>query len=285
AAVDAEGDAAAAEEEDNTILCLDDLPADVDCDTAMNGDDELFEEEFTEEAFDRAEDEDAHLSPKAFEAPKKMKAPATQRTKKPPKGATRAEVEALAKTMKAKKDMAAAKKPIQNKDSAAASKKAGLSKAFLAASLKAAVAPLSPTKLGGLTDEDAASTRPTEFLPSSKARTNEVQSRSLSKLPSTGLIYLQVVMIESSEPEDTPTKAPETAPKRPEHKIKSEGKMPALLATPSITKTPKTPKARMKGVKTEPSTDTFTPDSSADVKGLPALAGVCGDMIYHSSSD
>lgn len=88
------------------------------------------------------------------------------------------------------------------------------------------------------------------------------------------LIFFQLIVVDgSSETEDTPTKVPgpaRPAPKpRTAAKVKIETKIPALSIA-SDGKIAKTKKAR---VKTESSPVGFTPDSSSDVKGLPALVG------------
>ncbi|KAJ7483081.1 hypothetical protein B0H11DRAFT_2279883 [Mycena galericulata] len=267
AAIDAEADEAAAQEEEGAIMTLDDLPAS-DTDTAAMDLDVVLE--IDESDFQRIEDEDAYRSAGEFDEPKKAKAPAASKKGKAkiPKGQTRKEVEAMAKMLVKKKkgavEASVMKKPIQNKDAAAASKKAGLSASFLSTSSKisqVAHVPQSP-KLGGLTDDDAISARP-----------------DLDKTKPAGRRSNEVVTIEdSSDLEETPTQlvpppARAVQKSRKEPKVKTEGKLPALSFG-------KTPRAKS-GVKVETtSSDVFTPGTAADVKGLPALVGPSWDSEY-----
>lgn len=68
------------------------------------------------------------------------------------------------------------------------------------------------------------------------------------------------------------TVAPPIPKPRAARKVKTETKIPALVIARE------TPTAK-KGVKTE-SSDTFTPDTSNDVKGLPALVGPTWDSHF-----
>ncbi|KAJ7469897.1 hypothetical protein B0H11DRAFT_2323047 [Mycena galericulata] len=269
AALDAETDEAAAQEERDAILSVNDLPEsmDVDDDTVLS---------FSDSDFQRIEDEDAYLSQGEFEEPikkAKSKAVPSKRPQKAKKGETRAEIEALAKTLgdekKKKKKAVAPKGSLQNRDAAAVSKKAGLSKAYLEASEKAQDNVVSPEKpeIGGLDDEDANSTRP-EF-----SRANTKPSLRVNEL---------VAIEDTSEEEDTPTKAPPAArpvPKpratRAAPRVKAEFKIPALSIPPS-----KTPKNANR-VKSESSSSVaFTPEVADDVKGLPALVGGTWDSRF-----
>ncbi|KAJ6631623.1 hypothetical protein B0H10DRAFT_2207245 [Mycena sp. CBHHK59/15] len=145
-------------------------------------------------------------------------------------------------------------------DAAAASKNTGLSKAFLTASEKAPHTAVSPGKMEfrGLADEDAESACP-DF------GTTTAPAKYINEL---------VEVTDSSDIDETPTQAPVATcpvPKPQEApKIKIDTKLPSL----SFTSNTKMPTATKKHVKAEPSTDSFTPDTSSDVKGLPALVVV-----------
>jgi hypothetical protein len=96
------------------------------------------------------------------------------------------------------------------------------------------------------------------------------------------LIFSQLVVVDdSSETEDTPTRGQASAatravPKpRAAPKVKNESKIPAL----TIASDSKTPQTKMR-VKTEPSSGGFTPDSSDDVKNLPALVGPTWESLF-----
>ncbi|KAJ6455050.1 hypothetical protein C8R45DRAFT_944348 [Mycena sanguinolenta] len=133
ASIDAEQDQEALEDEENSVLTLDDMAdttgdtidddrMDVDEDFVVDGEDEDEDTvmEFDEEDFDRADDDEAYRSQNEFE-PSKIKLPAAlrRRTKKVAKGETRHEIEAAVSTLKAKGkasgDMVAGKKKaVQN---------------------------------------------------------------------------------------------------------------------------------------------------------------------------
>ncbi|KAJ6538005.1 hypothetical protein B0H19DRAFT_1270383 [Mycena capillaripes] len=171
--------------------------------------------------------------------------PAVVKRRKPKRGETSAEIEAVGQALKeAKKKVdVAKKKALQNNDAAAASKTAGLTKAFLAASAKAPQAARSPGKVefGGLADEDADSAL-LDF------GTTTARAKRINEL---------VEVADSSDVEETPIQAPAATrpvPKpRAAQKIKIETKLPAL----SFTSNTKTPTANKKRVKAEPSTDSL----------------------------
>ncbi|KAJ6609297.1 hypothetical protein B0H10DRAFT_2438604 [Mycena sp. CBHHK59/15] len=250
AALDTQGDKDAAEEDANAILTLDDLPKAPLDDVEQDGETLTI----TESDFEHIDDDNAYRSQNEFESAKKAKAP-TKKKKKPKKGETRGEIEALAKALvdknkaKAKGDVAGPKKALQNSDAAAASKKAGLSQVFLVCSAKAPQAAVSPGKqeTGGLTDEDANSARPDFDEHTAKPkRINEL-----------------VIIGGSSDTEDTPSRVPG----------------PAIHPVPSLAQPPSKTPTTNKRVKSE-SSSAFTPNASADVKGLPALVGPTWDTHY-----
>ncbi|KAJ7186509.1 hypothetical protein C8R46DRAFT_1024564 [Mycena filopes] len=249
ASIDVKLDAAKAAEA-NAIDDVDDLPAD-----AMEEDDlpELTPEPedeqmliITQEDFDRIEDDDAYLSASEWDKPQTTKAKGkaaapAKRTRKPGKGETRQEIEALGKKLAASAKTTAVKKRVQNSDAAAASTKAGLSKSW------AAAASNHSSTVGGFTDEDVEGTRP-DF----EATETMV-----------GLVGL-------SDDQDTPSKVPgRPAPIKAVHapvKVEADtSKIPALAVRARKSKTV---------AKTESLSSSylpFTPPSSADVKGLPAF--------------
>ncbi|KAJ7189345.1 hypothetical protein GGX14DRAFT_408894 [Mycena pura] len=253
--IDVEGDLAHLEEEENAIMTRDDLH---EPDAAGDAKDDVFLI-INESDFDNLEDDDAYRSEGGF-VPKKAcrlvqaKAPVVpKRKKKPAKGETKAEVDALAKALlaKTKKD-GKGKKAVQDNNAAAASKKAGLSKRFLAASAKTTE---SPGKLvvGGLTDEDAKSARPDFSRPTSPADRERERVNDLVEIRDN-----------SDMEDDTPTQTIPMAIRRPAAKPKTALKLPALtFESTSKTKS-------KKQVKEESS---FTPATSNDLKGLPALVG------------
>ncbi|KAJ7219450.1 hypothetical protein GGX14DRAFT_541299 [Mycena pura] len=244
AALNAEADLAAAEEENNTINSLGDLDEDAPV------------LEFTEEDFDRIEDEDAYTSAdeyapktKFFEGKSKTIGVAKTKKTKPKKGETRAEVEQLTNALKAK-GVGGKKNRVQNSDAAAASKKAGLSKSFLATTAKGDADP-EKFDYGGLTEEDAESTRPD--LDSTAAPAKRI-----------------------NEAIPAPRPVPKTRVAAPK-KVKIEHfKIPAL---PISSETPM-PKKSKKKVKLEAESSQvgfFTPESAGDVNGLPALVSSTWD--------
>ncbi|KAJ6478432.1 hypothetical protein DFH09DRAFT_1341941 [Mycena vulgaris] len=251
AAIDAEQDEVAAQEEEDAVYSLADVPpqeTDVD-------DEDTPVLTFTQEDFNCVEDDDAYLSPPEFEKPK-LKVPSKTR-KKPTKRETRGEIEEARKLLVAGKSKAAdpvgQKKALQESTAAAASKKAGLSKTWkqsLAASSKLTSTPSAEsiqkerTTLGGFTDDDA----------------------------------LAMVTVVSSDTEETPSKPVEvktalakTVRKaRPSVKPEPSSKMPALVVDDR-----QTPK-----IKRESSSSSYTPESSADVKGLPAFVAATWTRVF-----
>ncbi|KAJ7616141.1 hypothetical protein DFH06DRAFT_1343387 [Mycena polygramma] len=238
AALDAAHTKAQAEEDDNIIYSIDDLPADAGSDDESGQarddagavDEDVPMLEFTEEQFERIEDDEAYLSVSEYEKPTakprvKSKAKAASgvakpRPKKAPKGSTRQEIEKAAQQLEAEDvaTTAVKKKGVQKSNAASASAKAGLSAAW---KKKAAVDTTPPSpKLGGFTDEDAAATRPDFGLPQAP-RVNQLE------------VKLEVPKI-------------------------------AALSVPGTL-------AKKKKVKTEASSGPFTPASSADANGLPAF--------------
>ncbi|KAJ7020114.1 hypothetical protein C8F04DRAFT_1197008 [Mycena alexandri] len=249
AKLNAESDRAAVDEENDAVDSLNDLRED---DTTML--------EFTDADFARIENDGDYESAGEY-APKIKSVPG--RKAKPKKGETRAGVEELTKALKEKS--VGAKKNAQNSDAAAASKKAGLRKAFVAQP------GASPGKFeyGGLTEEDADSTRPD--LDGAKAPVKRVND-------------LVLVSSDSSSDDETPLRVPAPVP-RPVAKpravqVKFEPKIPALVLASDDAKTPKLAKTKKKGVKLEAESSVagfFTPDTAGDVKGLPALVGPTWD--------
>ncbi|KAJ7021281.1 hypothetical protein C8F04DRAFT_1241431 [Mycena alexandri] len=268
AALNAEADQAAAEEENDAIDSLGDLD-----------DEETTVLEFTEEDFARIENDDANDSADEY-APKaksqsKSTVVAKSKKSKPKKGETRAEVEELTKALKAK-GVGGKKKSVQNSDAAAASKRAGLSETFLATSAQASTSP-GKFEYGGLTEEDAESTRPDLDIAAAPAkRINEL---------------VVVVSSDAESDDDTPIRAPAPVsrpvprPRFAAPKVKFEPRIPAL---PIASETPM-PKKSKKKVKLEAESSQagfFTPDTAADVKGLPALVAPTWDShmlpaMYH----
>ncbi|KAJ6611644.1 hypothetical protein B0H10DRAFT_2223807 [Mycena sp. CBHHK59/15] len=245
AALSAEVDQAAADDEANTINSLADLPEDDD--TVL---------EFTDTDFQRIEEDDDYESVGEY-APKPKSKPAAKvpRAKKPKKGDTKAEMEELTRALKAK-GVGGKQKSVQNSDAAAASKRAGLSTRYLATTGKAVKAGASPGKFeyGSLTEEDAESTRP-----------------DLTGAEATIQIDLD------SDGDDTPIRLPAAVPRKVPQaratskvtasKVKAEPKIPALAVGLTNKK-----KKRVK-LEAESSVSGFTPASAGDVNGLPALVG------------
>ncbi|KAF8140678.1 hypothetical protein K438DRAFT_1995788 [Mycena galopus ATCC 62051] len=265
ASIDAEIDAARAAEEADAVDDIADLPADVMNESFVaevhpepraheseDEDEEMLD--ITQEDFEHIEDDDAYLSTSEWDKPpvakgkaKTVAAPA-KRTKKPGKGETRKEIEALGKQLAT---TVVKKKGVQNSNAAAASAKAGLSKSW-------------PTKftgsntIGGLADEDADATRPDFEAPETvrAPRKNNV-----------------VALVDDSDSDNTPSKVPgpiKAVPKaRARAAVKVEAsasKIPALAV--------RSRKAKPSIVKTESLSSSFTPftpESSRDVKGLPAF--------------
>ncbi|KAJ7448740.1 hypothetical protein FB451DRAFT_1567161 [Mycena latifolia] len=277
AALDAQADEAAEEERANAILDLLDLPTSdiaLEEDSAMDVDvaEGTLEGHQAEvelgshgSNFARTEDDDENRSSGEYDEAKKT-APKKKRGRAK-KGETRAEIEAAASTLnveRKKQDVAksAVRKNGQNTDAAAASKKAGLSKEYITASLQAAQTAVSPPspKLGGLADEDANATRPDFGLDKNIARrANEV-----------------ITIDPSSDAEETPSRVLVPTRLTPKAKVavkvKVETRIPALEFVPK-TKTKPKPKPKKVAQMPDPSSGSFTPESSADVRGLPALVG------------
>ncbi|KAJ7041314.1 hypothetical protein C8F04DRAFT_1230402 [Mycena alexandri] len=250
AALNAEADQAAVDEANDVVDSLGDL----DEDTPVL--------EFTDEDFARIENDNADESADEY-APKakgksKSTVVATAKKTKPKKGETRAEVEELTKALKAN-GVGGKKKGVQNSDAAAASKRAGLSKSFLATSTKAGTSP-GKFEYGGLTEEDAESTRPDLDIAAAPAkRINEANDDDTP--------------IRALAPVSRPVPKPRAAAPV---KVKFEPKIPAL---PIASETPM-PKKSKKKVKVEAESSQvgfFTPDTAGDVKGLPALVGPTWD--------
>ncbi|KAJ7098990.1 hypothetical protein C8R44DRAFT_859590 [Mycena epipterygia] len=263
--IDAEQDEADADEEENAIFTLDDLPSDdsMDVDAATFDEDEpilkISQQDFDhieDEDAGRFEDDDTYQSASEYDKPKpKPKAApltVTKRVKKPLKGETRAAIEAAAKEKKAANVEAKnLKKGVQNRR--AGLTKAWKNKAATNASKAPAPTPVSP-KLGGLTDEDAGAARPS-FEPSTTTpRKNEMVTYDIS-----------------SDTEESPSKIPEVKPKikiQPKPRL-SKPKIPALIVAGNRP----TPK-----IKSE-SSGSFTPDS-ADIKGLPGFIGGTWSTLF-----
>ncbi|KAJ6595477.1 hypothetical protein B0H10DRAFT_2442025 [Mycena sp. CBHHK59/15] len=198
AAIDAEQDAAAEAEEDNAIFTLDDLHEDaMDVDrTGDTADEDAPFLEFTQQDFERVEDDDVYRSPDEFEK-LKAKPLAVKKVKKVKvlKGDTRKEVEVATKLLaesKMAKGLAIAvkKKGVQNSNAAAASTKAGVSSRWRASKAAEQVTPPGSPKLGGLTDEDAEARRP--------------ESGAQLEVPQRINEFIRID--DSSDPEDTPSK-------------------------------------------------------------------------------
>ncbi|KAJ7798570.1 hypothetical protein B0H14DRAFT_3886416 [Mycena olivaceomarginata] len=234
ASIDTEIDAARAAEEVDAVDDIADLPAD-----AME-----------EEDFERIEDDDAYLSTSEWDKPPVTKgktkavAPA-KRTKKPGKGETRKEIEALGKQLAT---AAVKKRGVQNIDAAAASAKAGLSKSWPTTSTGS-------NTIGGLTDEDADAARPDFEAPET---VRELRKNNI------------VALVDDSDSDNTPSKVQgpvKAAPKaRARAAVKVEAgasKIPALAVRGR--------KVKPSIVKTESLSSSFTPESSRDANGLPAF--------------
>ncbi|KAF7359960.1 hypothetical protein MVEN_00722900 [Mycena venus] len=266
AGLNADQDDLMAEEEANAVNSLDDLPSDSFEGEALaypyNEDEPILD--VTQEGFDRIEEDEGaesgseygNAKPKARRAA--VPAAVPKRLKKPEKLQTRGEIEAATRALQAagKKQapstapVGVKKKGVQNSDAAAASNKAGLSRKW-----KNAVDAQGPA-IGGLTDEDAEAARP-DFGPAATARAPRKNNASAL-----------VILVDNSE-DETPTKVPgksttviQKVVRKPRQSVKVEGsaKIPALDL-----KSRNTPK-----LKTE-SSDAFTPESAADIKGLPAF--------------
>ncbi|KAJ6570012.1 hypothetical protein B0H10DRAFT_2199871 [Mycena sp. CBHHK59/15] len=271
AAIDAEQDAAAEAEEDNAIFTLDDLHEDaMDVDrTGDTADEDAPFLEFTQQDFERVEDDDVYRSPDEFEK-LKAKPLAVKKVKKVKvlKGDTRKEVEVATKLLaesKMAKGLAIAvkKKGVQNSNAAAASTKAGVSSRWRASKAAEQVTPPGSPKLGGLTDEDAEARRP--------------ESGAQLEVPQRINEFIRID--DSSDPEDTPSKPPVKA------QLSLALQELGWKETRSIRHAAKTPKKTPKPkatVRSEASSDSsvFTPDGAADVKGLPAFIGPTWDSHF-----
>ncbi|KAJ7486111.1 hypothetical protein B0H11DRAFT_2231042 [Mycena galericulata] len=256
AAINAEQDEDAAAEEESTVYDLHDLPASddaMDLDPAQDEDEPILS--ITQDDFARIEDEGAYLSESEFDKPKAStllpppiaKAAPTKRAKKPEKGATRAEIDAMTTKIVAEKS-----KPVQDSNAAAVSKKAGVSQTWIQSKSKAP-RPASPetAKLGGFTDDDAGGTRLELDLGAQAPRKNNL-----------------VGLVASSDADPTPSKPVDVKAKvklgsrKPSRTSGNPERMPALKLT-ADSSTPQ--------IKSESSSGSFTPDSAVDVNGLPAL--------------
>ncbi|KAJ7027596.1 hypothetical protein C8F04DRAFT_1189400 [Mycena alexandri] len=271
ASLDVELDAARAAEEADAIDDIDDLPSDMMQEerspTPQKYDEDTPMLEITQEQFARIEDKEAYLSPDQWEPSKgKGKAPAaaaSKRTKKPEKYETRRAIEALGKTLATESASATdvvKKKGVQNRNAAAASSKSGLSKSW---TTKASTG---PSTIGGFTDEDAEAARPDFETPETV--------RAPRKNNMVGLINLD------DDDDDTPSKVPAVArvAHTPRAPIKSEAgtsKISALAVRPR-----KAPKAVVKSESLSSSYTPFTPQSSADIKGLPAFIGPTWKSVF-----
>ncbi|KAJ6629575.1 hypothetical protein B0H10DRAFT_2428245 [Mycena sp. CBHHK59/15] len=279
AAIDADHDEATAEEEMNAVFSVADLPDDdMDVDKEPANAEEKGVLEFTQEDFERIEDEDAYESVGEFEKPKPARKKAVPAAKKPKKakvdkGDTRREVEAAAKVLAEERKgqvqaMVVKKKGIQNSDAAAANPKAGISKHFLVASKPPTyVSPPTSPKLGGLADGDAAGGRP-EFRPSADVK----RPKRINELISIG----------SSELDETPSKGPTKSEipaglKKLGFRATPKVRIPSLDKMPRLSLGASTPLA---AVKSESSLGAFTPDSAQDMKGLPAFVGPTWDTHF-----
>ncbi|KAJ7104765.1 hypothetical protein C8R44DRAFT_987917 [Mycena epipterygia] len=263
ASIDVQLDAAKVAEEADAIDGVSDLPRDAmeerDSPAPHGYDEDTPMLDATQEHFDRIEDDDAYLSESQWGHPEgKGKAVAVpKRARKPGKYETRKTIEALGKTLAMQNASATdvvKKKGVQNSDAAAASTKAGLSKSW---TTKASTG---PSAIGGLTDEDAEAARPEFEAP----ETVHV----LRKNTMVGLVDL-------SNDDDTPTKLPARlvpakavcAPVKVEART---SRIPVLNVRPR--KSNKTPsKAVVKTDSLSSSYSPFTPQSSADVNGLPSF--------------
>ncbi|KAF7328164.1 hypothetical protein MVEN_02573900 [Mycena venus] len=260
AKLNAEQDAADAEERENTIYGLDDVPfgdMDVDDPQAAHNEDEAILN-VTEEDFARAENDEAYLS-----------APEYSDKPKPAKGETRAAIDAATKVVVAGKSRgvnagpAVKKKGVQNSDAAAASSKAGISKRWTQARSGSKTLPAEPDGLntfdGGLSHADASAERPNFAAEPRVPRKNN-----------------EMVTIVVSSDEETPSRPAEGKRKSiapHEHPIKNKPatRLPALSF---VSKTPTIVKSESS------SSSSFTPASSADVNGMPAfIAGTWGGIF------
>ncbi|KAJ7602025.1 hypothetical protein B0H17DRAFT_1342370 [Mycena rosella] len=272
AAVDAEQDEAMAEEEEGAVFTLDDLSANaMNLDGPGGDEQEAYDEDepvlyISQQDFDRVEDDDAYRSSSEYEKPKpKVRTAAkhaaavvTKRVKKPVKGEIRGEVEEARRKLVAGQAKAGAsmstvkKKGVQNVNAAAASAKAGVSKTWKKGPATASGStniPQSP-KLGGLTEEDAAAVRP-RFDPKARApRKNEM-----------------VVILDSSDAEETPSKVEATAikPIRVRRTVKVD---PGASKIAALGVSQKTPKVK---IEASSSLSSVTPGSAGELKALPGF--------------
>ncbi|KAJ7880805.1 hypothetical protein B0H14DRAFT_3858021 [Mycena olivaceomarginata] len=256
ASIDTEIDAARAVEEVDAVDNIADLPADAmeevhpepRAHESEDEDEEMLD--ITQENFEHIEDDDAYLSTSEWDKPPVTKgktkavAPA-KRTKKPGKGETRKEIEALGKQLAT---TAVKKRGVQNIDAATASAKAGLSKSWLTTSTGS-------NTMGGLTDEDADAARPDFEAPE---MVRELRKNNI------------VALVDDSDSDNTPSKVQgpvKAAPKaRARAAMKVEAgtsKIPALAVRDR--------KVKPSIVKTESLSSSFTPESSHDANGLPAF--------------
>ncbi|KAJ6546399.1 hypothetical protein DFH09DRAFT_1087722 [Mycena vulgaris] len=264
--IEARQAAAEAEEEENAIFELEDLPDDV-----VDEDEPILtisQEDFDQiegEDQERVDDDNAYLSVSEFDKPKSrgVKATAVTKPKKPVKGETREAIEAALKELVARNKVKV--KSMQNSDGAAASKKAGLTKdwknkavAAAGAAVRGAKTPESP-KFGGFTDDDAAAARPT------------FESDTVVPRKNTMVSYVG----SSDTDDDTPSKAPEvqakTTTRRP---IKPDpaARIPALSVIEKST-------PKLKSDSSSASLP-FTPGCAADVRGLPAFIARTWSTVF-----
>ncbi|KAF8147556.1 hypothetical protein K438DRAFT_2090171 [Mycena galopus ATCC 62051] len=261
ASIDAEFDAARAAEEADAIDDMADLPADAmeevhpEPRESEDKDEEMLD--ITEESFERIEDDNAYLSTSEWDKPpvakgkKKAVAAPVKQTKKPGKGETRKEIEALGKQLATNTTAAVKKKGVQNSNAAAASAKAGLSKSWPATSTGSST-------IGGLTDEDANAVRPDFEAPETvrAPRKNDV-----------------VALVSDSDSDNTPSKVP--APIKAALKARAHAAVKVEAGAPKIPALAvRSRKVKASIVKTESLSSSFTPftpESSRDVNGLPAF--------------
>ncbi|KAJ7101000.1 hypothetical protein C8R43DRAFT_1141268 [Mycena crocata] len=258
AALDAEREVLEAEEAEEAIDHLRDLPQDdMDLDADEGADNEPVLT-ITQDDFDRIEDDEEYRSTSEFEKPK-TKAPL--KPKKPAKRQTRAEIATATEVLVAKRkgeELAVKKKGVQNSDAAAASRKAGISGTWLKqrpAITPTATAPKAPEArdgpaLGGLTDDDADAVRPAfESEPQAPRKNDMISFVSTSDIEETPSKPGELATVATTKPTQ---KRHVRVPTKPE-----TSKIPALSVS--------------RGIKSELSSSSFTPDSSHDVNGLPAF--------------
>ncbi|KAJ7845014.1 hypothetical protein B0H14DRAFT_3139185 [Mycena olivaceomarginata] len=275
AALDAEEDAQQAQEEEDAIYHRDD-EQDVVADS-MDEDEPVLT--ITQEDFERIEDDDAYRTSPEPDKPRvdflhsSLSNRSSEEDQEGREGETRKEVEAATRVLAEKRkvsEQGAKKKGVQNSDAAAASRKAGLSSAWAkthggASQAPSAAHPEEMPKLGGLKDDDAVGARP-DFALAAKtrpARQNELRHR--------------------GNPQQAPQQACGShAHRRAAVKLhKPRNTQPASKIPALVIDGCKTPK-----IKSESSSSSFTPESAADVRGLPAFIaptwiGVFLPALYH----